>query len=454
MHLLHRVVLAPLAVPFLSAFAAPGPPVQTGGTPPNVLLIVADDMGVDMLQSYGEGTDFPVTPTLDSLAAGGMLFRNAWSNPNCSPTRATIMTGRYGLRTGIGDVIKETTPALEPTETTIPELLTMAGTGYESGAFGKWHLGNATNGGLLSPNVAGFHHYDGALGGALQSPPSWMSYYMWPETVNGSLAVRTDYATSVTVDSALAWIGNRAGPWFSYVAFNAPHRPFHAPPAGLYSENLTGLDPAVNERAFYKAMIEAMDTEMGRLLKGIGPELENTVVIFVGDNGSPRSTTVAPFLPSHGKATVYEGGINVPLIASGPGIQAGSECGGLVNTTDLFSTVAELAGVDVASWLANTKLDSVSLVPYFADPQLPSLRSWVYAERFRPVGATGYVRRAMRAIRDDRYKLILSFDRHQFFDLQSDPFELSNLLIGGLTPAEQDRYDQLKQTMLQLVTNP
>jgi hypothetical protein len=132
-------------------------------------------------------------------------------------------------------------------------------------------------------------------------------------------------------------------------------------------------------------MVEALDTEIGRLLSSLPPAvLANTMVLFVGDNGTNAKVTVPPFDVDHAKSTLYEGGINVPLIVSGPEVQVpGSEVSALVDTTDLFATVLELAGSSAAS---RAPLDSVSLVPYFADPGTPPARSFAYAELFVPGG--------------------------------------------------------------------
>ena len=443
------VLLAPAVAP-----RAHGRSPEPDSGWPNVLLVIADDMGVDMLAAYGEGADPPITPNLDALAQDGMLFRNAWSNPNCSPTRATILTGRYAFRTGIGDVVTSSSAALSTAEVTLPELLTLAGSGYDLAAFGKWHLGNESVGGKRAPNFAGFPLYDGCLKGDLAPPPTGCSYFRWPRVLNGLQTTSTTYATTATVDSALAWIQGRSNPWFCYVSFNAPHYPYHVPPAGLYYEDLTGLSPTSSPaRPFYKAAIEALDTELGRLLAGIG-SLQNTYVIFVGDNGTPPVVCLPRFLPAHAKATVYEGGVNVPLLVSGPNVASGSECLALVNLTDLFATIAELAGVDPAVWLPTTKLDSVSIVPYFTDPSRPSERWYTYTERFKPVGATGAVPLAHRAIRDWRYKLISKPTGPEFYDLLLDPFEHANLMIGGLTAEENQHFQALLVQQEDLINNP
>ena len=178
---------------------------------------------------------------------------------------------------------------------------------------------------------------------------------------------------------------------------------------------------------FARAMTEAMDSELARILQSVPP---NTWVIFVGDNGTANEATDGGTPPSHSKGTVYEGGVNVPLIITGPGVVPG-ECRALVNTTDLFATIADLAGVP------SSAEDSVSLLPYLSDPKLPSLREWVFAESF---GKENY----QRAIRGARYKLIRRYDgvavSESFYDLQEDPSEQTDLLLGTLSPEEEDAY--------------
>ncbi|MFT7677268.1 MAG: arylsulfatase A-like enzyme, partial [Planctomycetota bacterium] len=265
---------------------------------PNILVVVLDDVGVDSVGVYAEGTDPAPTPIFDSLAQSGVLFRNAWANPICSPSRAEILTGRYGFRTGVGHIVGANSWALALSELTIPEVLARnPALGYRSAAFGKWHLSsNLVGGGDLGPNLQGFEHFAGTWGNI---DPGTESYYAYEKLVDGQRAPATGYATTEVVDDALAWIQGSADPWFCYVAFQAPHDPFHAPPAHLHTQDaqINGLDPRFFPRPFYLAMLEAADTEMGRLLAGIGADLANTHVIVLGDNGTPREASIAPFEP-------------------------------------------------------------------------------------------------------------------------------------------------------------
>ncbi|MEM7386105.1 MAG: DUF1501 domain-containing protein, partial [Verrucomicrobiota bacterium] len=218
---------------------------------------------------------------------------------------------------------------------TIPELMTLAGARYTSAAFGKWHLGNETNGGPLAPNVAGFEHYDGCLLGSLQPPPGGVGYYNWPRTVNGVRTTSTTYATTATVNSALTWILDQTEPWLCMVSFNAPHLPLHEPPAGLYHEDLTGLAVLTSPRPFYKAAIEAIDTELGRLLAALG-EMENTLVVWATEFGR------MPFLQGNGTGRDHNPDAFTCFFA-GAGVKKGFSYG----QSDEFGFKAEVNPVEV-----------------------------------------------------------------------------------------------------------
>jgi arylsulfatase B len=375
----------------LAQSASSPPPTQQAKTaaplPGNILILVADDLGADQLALYG-GSDFPPTPVLDRMATEGVLFLNAWSQPTCAPTRATLQTGRFGFRTTIGSTINANGggPGLPPGEVTLPEMLDR-GTGhrYAHALIGKWHLGTSQVGGDSAPNLAGYGHFAGSVEGQLAR------YFHWRKVVDGAVSLSTRYATTVCVDDALEWIGKQSGPWMCVVCFQSPHAPFHVPPPALYTEVLPRVEPpdscanarGKSQRPFYKAAVQALDTEIGRLLAGLSPaESARTTVLFLGDNGSESCVLASP--SAGAKGSLYEGGIHVPLIASGHGVARGA-CPALVNTADVFATVAELAGVDLATALPDVTLDSVSFAPCLADPKL-ELREWNFAEEFSENG--------------------------------------------------------------------
>ena len=358
-------------------------------------------------------------------------------------------------------------PPLAQEELTLPEALDQGSSGYSHAAFGKWHLGGSTltAEGALDPNLQGYGHYAGLLAGAFVTP---FTYELWPETTNGATAIQTRYATSENVDDALRWIDARRGPWFCWLAFNAPHTPFHAPPAELHGQDLPDTDPCLDPVPFYDAMVEAMDAEIGRLLTSLDPAVRaRTTVIFVADNGTTGDVTLPPFPADHAKSTLYEGGVHVPLVVSGAGIVApGREVAALVNTTDLFATVLELCGVDPGG----AAPDSVSLVPHLLNPFQAGQRDWIFAEIFQGSGGGGVSGPALggaavpqpgpaaclgagvgitqgKAIRGPVFKLI-RFDGgdEEFYNLVLDPFEQNDLLKlpgGPLSPIAKNRYEEL-----------
>lgn len=404
---------------------------------PNFVVIVVDDFGVDLLGAYGEGPTPACTPNIDSLADDGMLFRNAWAHPVCSPSRATLLTGRYPFRTGIGNAILVGDAGLPLAELTLPEML---GVGYDSAAIGKWHLSGTA--GNLHPNQSGFSHFAGFTRGAVND------YSLWPKVVDGQMANSTTYTTTDFTNEALAALGSMQAPWLLYVAYNAPHFPLHVPPASLcqpptcattYCGNLP-MNPT--DRQMGRAMVEALDSEIGRLLATLATVDPNAYVFFLGDNGTDPDLSQAPFVPGHAKGSLYEGGVNVPLIVRGPTI-AHAECAALVSVVDVFATLGQLARTAV------TAEDSVSLVPYFNDPGL-SLRSTVYTETFTPNAGSQPYTTHRRAVRDAQHKLIrATAAADELYDLANDPFETDNLL-PNLTTAQQAAYDALVAELVAL----
>ena len=289
--------------------------ISANAAPQNILLIIADDYGIDSSSLYNTNAaaSQPPTPNINALAQSGVLFRNAYVNPVCSPTRSCLITGRYGFRTGIGDVIASaSSPTLSASELTLPDAFAAnASLGYQLASFGKWHLANGIN---TPGTIGGWPHFAGSLQGAITS------YTNWTKTVNGvSTAGYTNYATTDLVNDASAWIQARGtNNWFAWIAFNAPHTPLHLPPTNLcpHYATLSGtsIDISTNPRKYFEAMVEALDTEIGRLLESVNRT--NTHIIFLGDNGT-QSVVQPPFPSNRGKNTLYEGGTHVPFIIVG-----------------------------------------------------------------------------------------------------------------------------------------
>ncbi|MFT4624959.1 MAG: arylsulfatase A-like enzyme [Myxococcota bacterium] len=410
------------------AGTTPAGTTPTGRVPPNVLLVVADDLGVDFLSIYGAtGAPVPATPTLDALASEGVRFADAWSSPLCSPTRSELLTGRRAWRWGLGTAVRHLDSIdFPPDAITLPEVL---GPGWGAAFVGKWHL-TAGDPALTAPLDQGFDHWSGTLGniGPENSPTrrSGQTYTEWERVEDGVLGLSKVYATTDTVDDALVQVRTLPEPWFVEVAFNAGHSPYHFPDPSLLSRDWR-LGPSTQSFKF-GAMIEALDTELGRLLTSLPPDVaDRTIVVFVGDNGTPGGV-----VPEPAKGTVYQAGVHVPLLVRGPGVAAGVVVEAPVDLVDLPATVADLAGVGFPE-----PVDGVSLVPCLSDPGCrPRETGFAYA--FTPNGPGPYVSYSA-SVRDGRYKLLEGFHEefqpfvsHQLFDLDGAG-EAVDLLAG--TPA-------------------
>ncbi len=427
----------------------------------NILIVLADDVGTDNVVAYGEHPSPNVTPVIDGLAAEGVLFRNAYSQPVCSPTRAAILTGRYPRRYGLGDIIRAASSSFELPldEIALPVMLQASPWfAYENSMVGKWHLSAyASPSRFDGPLLHGIDWWAGNLSNLRISETNdglGKGYFHWERYADGIVEFEFSYATTKTVDDALDRIDLMPEPWLLYLPFNAGHVPFHVPPLDLTTYNVTAGSNGVTK---YRSAVEAMDTELGRLLDSMDPAvLENTTVIFVGDNGTPSSVVQSPWDSHHAKETVYEGGVNVPLIITGPLVQQpGSESAALVHVVDIFSTAAEIAGVDLQTLdggdtAADARVyDGFSLVPYLADPLAVAERQYVYTDIFNGNGSPPYSTDD-RMIRDERWKLKRTLASEEFFDLQGIYTDGPNLLLGLLTVDQEAAYLRLSAELDQL----
>ena len=404
-------------------------------SPTNILLVVADDFGVDTSPCYGAGTDKPWMPTLERLCREGLVFDRFWTAPECSPTRATILTGRYGFRLGIGAALRRSDPGLATSELSLHTFISQQpGTSLSSAVIGKWHLATDANGWAENPGRMGVSHYAGLLSGGAES------YSRWSRTEDGLTAVSTAYITTQLTDDAVAWIGRQKTAWFLWLAYTAPHEPLHLPPASLHGRaDLPGTaaDMTARPRLYQFAMAEAMDRELGRLLDSLDESTRaRTVVIFIGDNGTAPNVVPPSTDRTRAKSTLYEGGIHTPLVVSGAGVtRSGQRESALVNSVDLFSTIAQLGGSPVARWH-----DSESFAALLSDPAA-SKRTEAYSEYF------GSDRPALHGwtIRDERFKLIVyDSGQRRLFDLANDPAELRDLSASS-DPAAQQALSRLRQ---------
>ena len=384
----------------------------TTSNSPNILLIIADDMGLDATPGYDTGTIKPNMPNLQNMLNSGVKFTNLWSNPTCTPTRSSIITGKYGFRTNVLNV----DDVLSTSETSLQQFMTTNSPEYTHAVIGKWHLSTSPS----HPTAMGIDYYAGLLSGGVQS------YWNWNLTENQQTTNSTEYTTTKFTDLAIDWVSNQTDPWFLWLAYNAPHTPFHLPPNELHSQGSLPTDDAsidANPIPYYMAMLEAMDSEIGRLLNSMSTEeRENTIVIFIGDNGTPNQV-VQEYPSQRAKGSVYQGGINVPLIVSGKNVgRINATEDALINTTDLFATIADIADTGTAE--IN---DSQSFKELLSTTSTET-REYAYTEISRDTG-TDYT------IRNATHKYISFSDGDEaFYDLSANPLENPNLLNANQLP--------------------
>jgi arylsulfatase A-like enzyme len=411
------------------------------GAPQNILLLIADDYGVDsssLYNSTNNGAQLPPTPNLALLASNGVVFTKAYANPVCSPTRACLLTGQFSFRTGVGDVIDNGT-SLGTNLFSLPRMFaTNSALGYQVAQFGKWHLATGPN----SPrNVGGWTNFSGSIPGAL------VSYTNWTKVINGTQFFNyTNYATLDVMQDATNWIGSRGtNPWFAWVAFNAPHTPLHLPPTNMcpHYANLSGTsaDITAHPANYFDAMVEAEDTAIGKIMSYVN--LTNTHVIFLGDNGTVNEVIQPPFPNTRGKNTLYEGGIHVPLVIAGPAVANPNRTNATpANMVDVYATILEMAGINSAATIpTNNPIDGQSLLPVLQTNNL-TLPRYGFSEQFGTNNPTAA--NAGRTLANTRYKLIdFTAKADEFYDLAVDPYEATNLLATAMNATQLANYYSL-----------
>lgn len=389
---------------------------------PNILLIIADDLGKDAIKGYTEGSIKPNTPNIDAIRTKGLIFNNFWSNPVCSPTRSCMLTGKYGYRTGV----KGAADVLSQSETSLQKYInTNTNNKYATAVVGKWHLAGSNN--SYNPETLGIDYYSGIIRGAVTD------FYNWTLSEDGVTSTQTTYATEALTTTSINWINQQTKPWFMWLAYNAPHTPFHVPPSNMHSQgSLPAYTTGMNATPYFMAAIEAMDFQIGRLLSSMSTEKrDNTIIIFIGDNGTTNQVAQSPYLSSKVKSTLYQGGVNVPMFISGKGVTRTGTENNLIDATDIFSTIAEVAGVNVSQ--IN---DSKSFKSLFTSSA--TVRKYQYSEIKDGTDD-------MWAISNGIYKLIVNVTgAKQMYFLTTDPYELNNLLSGTLTSVQTNVKNELE----------
>lgn len=434
----------------MALFFCPGSPaVYAEVKPPNFLFVLVDDLGWKDLGCYG--STFYETPHADRLADEGMRFTQAYAAaPVCSPTRASLMTGKNPARLGftghITAILRYRYPKegriippqdnmlLRLEETTIAEGLGEAG--YVSANIGKWHLGPEG----YWPTDQGFDINKG--GWTHGSPPTHFFPYENPSKEwNPSIPTLSggeegEYLTDRMTDEAIHFIEqNRDRPFFCYLTHYAVHEPIEAPESITAKYERKLKSDSSQKNAEYAAMIESVDDGLGRILDTLDRlELtENTVIVYFSDNGGlSRVTNNAPL--REGKQFLYEGGIRVPLIIKWPGhIEPGTTCDVPVISHDLFPTMMEMAGRDTAEF---ADLDGVSLLPLLTrSGSLPDRKLYWYYPH--------YARKPGSIVRDGDYKLIEHYDPPsvELYNIADDLSETNDLASAMPQLVEQMRAD-------------
>jgi len=465
---------------------------------PNILFIISDDIGTDvtsniypglidgLVELYGPaGHDHhdvkkiagrpASTPTLDALARDGMVYTNVWAHPFCSPTRAAVLTGLFGAKT---KVLTYADP-LSQQHTSFVRLLRDEG-GYRTALFGKWHLAGLPGQDVsypgMKPKEAGFDLFRGNFHAAIRT--FWDYDYevqddttpaaQWttgkPPTRSLPGIAPTTFAPVVKAADTLEWITERERdapdtPWFAWLAFNLSHATISREPSQMAVPNLDTLDAVSREEmracgavfgsadtgncsgeAVMRAMTNALDTVVGKVIDAVRELDENTYIIYIGDNGTPMyGRPNLDFIDNmyitrtgRGKGTAYESGARVPLAVVGPGITAGTSSDEFAHAADMFATILGLAGLDAPQSVPNSEgtgsvtLDSHSLVPILHDPSThvrdPNTGYILTETSNLMTGGTNQV-----GARNARFKIVCTNSAAaadcEFYDLVSDPLE-------------------------------
>ena len=389
---------------------------QSASPPPNIIVILADDLGYGDV-SFNGCPDY-LTPNIDALASNGVRCSSGYvTHPFCSPSRAALLTGRYQQRFG-----HENQPydgGLPLGELLLAQILKPAG--YVSGAIGKWHLGALS---AYRPVQRGFDEFYGFLG--VQS-----EYFNAPLFRNNTPVTEPEYLTDALTREAVSFINRHATqPFFLYLAYNAPHAPYEAPQS--YLDRVASIsDP---DRRTYAAMVTALDDGVGKVVQALGANnlTDKTLIFFLSDNGAP-DTTFTRNVPLRGwKFDTLEGGIRVPFVIQWTGhLPAPVVYGEPTSSLDIVATAASAASVSLP---ADRSYDGLDLVPYLTGQQVIPQRALFW--RWFGLGATGprgsldtiYAAR-QGSLKLVRYRALGAGDP-QLYDLRNDVGETQDLSLS------------------------
>jgi arylsulfatase A len=401
---------------------------------PNIIVYFADDIGREAFGSYG-GSSYK-TPNIDRLAADGMRFTRAYSTALCTPTRTAFLTGQYNFRN------YDDFGYLDTAQRTIANYLQAAG--YATAVTGKWQLG----GSFQTPHHFGFHEY---LVWQLEAPDYWTRYKNPALTRNGEPTRRHPgkYGPDMMSDFVLDFIDrHRSQPFFIYYAEVLTHDPFQPTPD--HPDYAAYDETSVDDIRYFPTMVSYMDKIVGRLtakLDALGIR-ENTLLVFVGDNGTaPRITSIMNGQSVQGdKGGRLDAANHVSLIANWKGtIKPGQVREDLADVLDLFSTAFQASG----STIANVRQDGVSLYPTFTNGA-PSPRKWIFTDFYRgrtPGPNTVRNGNPSRYVQDGRFKL---YRGGEFFDFVADPLEKTPLSEATMSAEARSAHRNLRDVLTRM----
>ncbi len=409
---------------------------------PNIIVILADDLGYGDLSAYG-ATDLQ-SPNIDKLISEGMRFDNFYANSSvCSPTRAALLTGRYQDMVGVPGVIRthadNSWGYLTPDAVLLGSMLKKAN--YETAIVGKWHLGlDAPN----RPTDRGFDVFKGYLGDMMDD------YYTHRRHGINYMRDGIDevdpegHATELLTQWSCAYIKEHQSseqPFFLYLAYNAPHTPIQPPPEWVTKVKAREKD-MTDQRAAFVALIEHMDEGIGKVLNCLkeSDQADNTIVFFTSDNGGQLNVGANNGPLRDGKQSMYEGGIKVPCCVRWPGkIEAGSRSSLQALSMDIFPTALNVAGVEIPA-----NLDGVSFLPTLTGTDQTPLREYAFFRRRE--GGTQFGGKTIEAVRWGDWKLLQNspFESLELYHLKDDPLEEKDL-----SKSEPNIFQQLSSELRQ-----
>ena len=451
---MNRMFLCILMTGLLGNCNSPNAPIEDTETVelnlphdrPNILVILTDDQGYHDVSYYG--TEDIRTPNIDALAADGMRFDRFYANcPVCSPTRASLLTGRYPDQVGVPGVIR-TKPQdnwgyLKEDVPLLPQPLNEAG--YHTAIVGKWHLG------LSSPNTPterGFHYFKGWLGDMMEDYVLKRRHDINYMRENDKEIDPPGHATDLFTEWAVDYIEDQKTsdqPFFLYLAYNAPHFPVQPPQNWL--DQVKSSRPNLSEkRAKLVAFIEHLDDGIGQVIEALKAtgQYDNTLIVFTSDNGGLLRDEANNGPLRNGKQSVYEGGLRVPtcFVWKEGGIEPGSTNSTPTISMDLFPTFLEVA-MDTIGYSNNGQ----SLLPLLKGQtsQFPSDRPLYFVRR---EGGTWYGGLTIQAVQYEDWKLLQNspFERPELYNLAEDPYEKNNLIED-----QPEKYRSLNAMMMKFI---